>query len=93
MTFDLRVTPYDHADALLLTELVQAVYVERYGSPDVAPIDASHFELPGGYFVIAYVEGTPAAMAAGGGTVSPMQRSSVCMCATDTEAAGWPEWF
>jgi len=47
---------------MLLTELVQALYVARYGSPDDSPIDAAHFRLPDGYFVIAYEDEVPAAM-------------------------------
>ena len=47
---------------MLLTELAQAFYVERFGSPDESPIDAAHFRRPEGYFVVAYEHGVPAAM-------------------------------
>ena len=46
----------------MLTELVQAEYVVRYGSRDESPIDDAHFTLPEGYFVVAYDNGVPAAM-------------------------------
>lgn len=58
----IREVAYDHPDAILLTALVQAEYVVRYGSQDDSPIDSAHFRLPDGYFVIAYDEGVPAAM-------------------------------
>jgi GNAT superfamily N-acetyltransferase len=47
----------------MLTAEVQAVYVERYGGEgDTSPVDASEFDAPGGFFVMAYVDGEPAAM-------------------------------
>ena len=58
----MRAVPYGHPDAQLLTELVQAEYVVRYGSRDESPIDVSHFTLPDGYFVVAYAGGVAAAM-------------------------------
>ena len=58
---DLRETPYDHPDAQLLTTEVQQEYVRRYGGEgDIAPIDADEFVA--GRFVMAYVDGEPAAM-------------------------------
>ena len=48
--------PLDHPDARLLVEEVQAEYVELYGSPDEAPIDASEFAEGAGAFYVAYRE-------------------------------------
>jgi ribosomal protein S18 acetylase RimI-like enzyme len=41
---------------------VQQEYLQLYGGPDSAPIDATEFLAPNGYFVIGYVDGDPAAM-------------------------------
>lgn len=46
----------------MLTDLVQAEYVVRYGSRDESPIHDAHFALPDGYFVVAYDGEVPAAM-------------------------------
>ena len=62
LTITVRAIPYGHPDAQVLTELVQAEYVVRYGSRDESPIDTAHFTLPDGYFVVAYDGGVPAAM-------------------------------
>lgn len=62
MNVAVRAVAYDHPDAQLLTELVQAEYVVRYGSRDESPIDPAFFTLPDGYFVVAYNGGVPAAM-------------------------------
>ena len=62
LTVTVRAVPYGHPDAQLLTDLVQAEYVVRYGSHDESPIDTAHFTLPDGYFVVAYDAGVPAAM-------------------------------
>jgi GNAT superfamily N-acetyltransferase len=62
LTYDLRVADYDSVDARELTAEVQALYVQRYGGGDTAPIDATEFAGAGGHFVMAYVDGVPAAM-------------------------------
>jgi GNAT superfamily N-acetyltransferase len=59
---DIRDVAYDSADAQLLTDEVQQEYVRRYGGNDIAPIDTTEFVGPGGRFVMAYVDGVPAAM-------------------------------
>ena len=41
---------------------MQQEYVRRYGGFDEAPIDTAEFAGPGGRFVMAYVDGEPAAM-------------------------------
>lgn len=55
---------YDHADAVKLTELVQAEYVRRYHSEvgDASPMDPGQFTHPNGIFFIGYVEDVPVAM-------------------------------
>jgi len=58
----LRTTSYQHPDVQLLVAEVQQEYVRRYGSEDSAPIDAAEFDPPNGMFVIATVDGRPAAM-------------------------------
>ena len=58
---ELRPTPFDHPDAVRLIAEIQQVYVERYGGEDATPIDPREFDAPGGFFVIGYVGGEPAA--------------------------------
>lgn len=55
------VTAYDHPDAQALVAEVQQEYVVRYGSPDATPVDPAEFAPPRGLFLVAYVDGTPAA--------------------------------
>lgn len=56
--------PITHPDASLLIEDVQAVYVERYGSPDRSPFDARDFEPPAGMFFVGYLGDQPVATGA-----------------------------
>jgi GNAT superfamily N-acetyltransferase len=51
----------DDPAALELIELVQGEYVIRYGGRDQAPIDVAEFLPPKGLFLVATVEGVPAA--------------------------------
>ncbi|HET9650345.1 MAG TPA: GNAT family N-acetyltransferase [Microlunatus sp.] len=67
-TLELRAAPYDHPDALLLTNRVQAFYVEIYGGPDSDPIGAEQFTAPHGGFLLGYLDGVPVAM--GGWTLA-----------------------
>lgn len=53
--------PYDHPDAVKLSDQVQAEYVARYGSDDMTPLHPSHFAPPQGLFLVAYEDGTPVA--------------------------------
>lgn len=53
-----------HPDAALLVAQVQAEYVQRYGGPDEAPIDAGEFEAGRGTFFVGYVDGVPVATGA-----------------------------
>lgn len=55
------VTSYDHPDAVALVAEVQQEYVVRYGSEDGTPVDPAEFAPPRGLFLVAYVDGTPAA--------------------------------
>ncbi|HEX5569543.1 MAG TPA: GNAT family N-acetyltransferase [Streptomyces sp.] len=49
--------PYDHPDAVKLTELVQQEYAERYGGEgDLTPLDPAMFRPPNGLFLVAYDE-------------------------------------
>ncbi len=58
----IRVVPYDHPDAALLIEEVQALYAQRYGIHDVSPTDPAEFEAPDGLFAVAYdAAGAPVA--------------------------------
>lgn len=41
---------------------IQRLYVELYGGPDETPVRAEEFAHPHGHFVVAYVDGAPAAM-------------------------------
>jgi GNAT superfamily N-acetyltransferase len=51
----------DDPAALELIELVQGEYVIRYGGRDEAPIDVAEFLPPKGLFLVATVDGAPAA--------------------------------
>ena len=61
-TVRLRRTNYHHPDVQLLVAEVQREYGRRYGSEDSSPIDEAEFDPPNGMFVIATVNGRPAAM-------------------------------
>jgi GNAT superfamily N-acetyltransferase len=61
MTVEIRTKPYDHPDAIKLTEQVQLEYVERYGDPDATPMDPGHFARPRGVFLVGYLDGKPVA--------------------------------
>ncbi|MEO6605513.1 MAG: GNAT family N-acetyltransferase [Aeromicrobium sp.] len=63
LTYDLRVVGYDCADSQVLTAEVLLEYVQRYGGDgDINPIDPAEFLPPEGLFLMAYVDGVPAAM-------------------------------
>lgn len=53
--------PYDSPDAVKLIDEVQQEYVERYGSPDITPVDPAEFAPPRGIFLVGYVDGIPVA--------------------------------
>jgi GNAT superfamily N-acetyltransferase len=57
----IEVTSYDHPDAVALIAEVQQEYVVRYGEEDGTPVDPAEFAPPHGLFLVAYVDGTPAA--------------------------------
>lgn len=52
---------YDHPDAVALIADVQQEYVVRYGEVDRTPVDPAEFAPPLGLFLVAYVDGVPAA--------------------------------
>ncbi|TVT21798.1 GNAT family N-acetyltransferase [Amycolatopsis acidiphila] len=58
---ELRVTPYDHPDAVKLVDGVQQEYVVRYGDQDLTPVDPAEFALPHGLFLVGYDDGVPVA--------------------------------
>jgi len=55
------VRTYDHPDAVALIADVQQEYVVRYGEVDRTPVDPAEFAPPLGLFLVAYVDGVPAA--------------------------------
>jgi GNAT superfamily N-acetyltransferase len=57
----LRAVPYDDPLARQLVGRVQQEYVTRYGGPDEAVVDPAEFEPPVGLFLVAEVDGVPAA--------------------------------
>lgn len=78
--------PIGHPDAVRLIEEVQALYVDRYGTPDEAPIDASEFEEGRGRFHLAHLDGELVGMGAwrftevralGGGVTAEIKRMYV----------------
>jgi GNAT superfamily N-acetyltransferase len=52
---------YDHPDAVQLIAELQQEYVVRYGGEDKTPVDPAEFAPPLGLFLVAYVDGVPAA--------------------------------
>ncbi|HWJ11672.1 MAG TPA: GNAT family N-acetyltransferase [Nocardioides sp.] len=60
----LRPVGYLHPHATALVDRVQQEYVERYGSPDEAPVDPALFDPPEGLFVIGYDGTEPVATGA-----------------------------
>ncbi|TQJ02384.1 GNAT family N-acetyltransferase [Amycolatopsis cihanbeyliensis] len=61
---DIRVTPFDHPDAVKLMDEVQQEYVVRYGEPDMTTMRAEEFTPPGGLFLVGYLDGVPVATGA-----------------------------
>ncbi|WP_091672230.1 GNAT family N-acetyltransferase [Amycolatopsis marina] len=61
---EIRVVPYDDADARKLMDEVQQEYVRRYGEPDISPMDPAEFAPPRGLFLVGYEDGTPVATGA-----------------------------
>src|SRR6476469_3507704 len=60
----LRAVPYDDGVAQYLVERVQLEYVARYGGRDGAVVDPAEFLPPLGLFLVAEVDGVPAACGA-----------------------------
>src|SRR3954447_20592816 len=60
----LRALPYDDPTAQYLVERVQQEYVQRYGGRDAAVVDPAEFLPPAGLFLVAEVDGVPAACGA-----------------------------
>ena len=60
----LRALPYDDPVALYLVEQVQEEYVARYGGRDAAVVEPAEFLPPLGLFLVAEVDGVPAACGA-----------------------------
>jgi GNAT superfamily N-acetyltransferase len=60
----LRALSYDDPVAQYLVERVQQEYVTRYGGRDAAVVDPADFRPPAGLFVVAEVDGVPAACGA-----------------------------
>jgi GNAT superfamily N-acetyltransferase len=60
----LRAVPYDDPVAVLLVDRVQQEYVVRYGGPDEAAVDPAEFLPPEGLFLVAEIDGVPAACGA-----------------------------
>jgi GNAT superfamily N-acetyltransferase len=58
---ELRITGYDHPDAVALTAAVQQEYIVRYGDIDTTEMKAEHFVEPNGVFVVGYLDGEPVA--------------------------------
>lgn len=59
MGLEIRRPPYDSAEAVALTEAVQAEYVVRYGGVDETPMAALEFAPPHGVFLVALLDGEP----------------------------------
>jgi GNAT superfamily N-acetyltransferase len=53
---DIRVTRYTDPVVRQLEARVQQEYVERYGGPDVSPVDPTQFDPPDGAFLVAWTQ-------------------------------------
>lgn len=53
MSLEVRTASLLDPDALALIDRLQGFYAERYGGPDVDPMDPAEFEPPDGLFLIA----------------------------------------
>lgn len=62
MHVTIRPDTLDSAVAKALIDDVQAEYVQRYGSGDATPVQASEFAPPNGRFLVAYVDEDPVGM-------------------------------
>ncbi|WP_375479955.1 GNAT family N-acetyltransferase [uncultured Jatrophihabitans sp.] len=60
--FEVEVRPYDDADVRAMEAEVQEHYVQLYGGPDGAAIDAAQFSPPAGLFLVGLLDGEPVAM-------------------------------
>jgi GNAT superfamily N-acetyltransferase len=60
----LRARPYDDPLSQYLIEQVQQEYMTRYGGRDAAVVDPAEFLPPAGVFLVAEVDGVPAACGA-----------------------------
>ena len=58
----LRAAPYDHPDAVALTELAQKYYQQIYGGRDSEVLTPAQLAPPGGGFLIGYRAGSAVAM-------------------------------
>lgn len=75
MPFELQPRRYDDPDVQRMTTDVQAMYVERYGGPDAASVDATEFLPPAGRFFVGLLDGVAVAM--GGWRVLPDGRAEI----------------
>ncbi|MDP9118327.1 MAG: GNAT family N-acetyltransferase [Actinomycetota bacterium] len=64
MSFEVEVRQYDDPVVQALVGAVQAEYVDRYGGPDEAAVEAGEFDRPRGMFLIGLLDGV--ALATGG---------------------------
>jgi GNAT superfamily N-acetyltransferase len=58
---ELRDESYDGPVGRLLVERVQQEYVARYGGRDETPVDPAEFAVPGGRFLVGFLDGEPVA--------------------------------
>ena len=61
VSLEIRIEAFDNPAAKALIAEVQAEYVRRYGDVDATPVDPAEFAPPNGAFLIAYLDGVPAA--------------------------------
>ncbi|MEP7179541.1 MAG: GNAT family N-acetyltransferase [Pseudonocardiales bacterium] len=61
MDFRIEARSYDDPDVVRLVAAVQQEYVVLYGGPDAAAVEPGEFTPPAGLFLVAYLDGEPAA--------------------------------
>jgi GNAT superfamily N-acetyltransferase len=60
--FEIQPRSYDDPDVQRMVTEVQALYVDQYGGPDAAAVDAAEFAPPAGRFFVGLLDGVPVAI-------------------------------
>jgi GNAT superfamily N-acetyltransferase len=61
VTVEIRIEAFDSPAAQAFIAELQTEYLRRYGEGDATPVDPAEFAPPRGLFLVAYLDGVPAA--------------------------------